>query len=384
MDELRRLSRHVPTVVTPAFRDSGPMRELPPGVELDLSLADRPMFRVPSVPIMGSLIRRCLREIMSTPSLLVRPGAWTRIAGYLVRGSRTASWQLARARSGDQADQVLCYWSNSEAFGTAVARDLGLDSDVYCRVHGFDVDEPSYPGGHLPFRRDIVDAADRIVPVCEHGRRLLLERHPEAKERIRVARLGVCPPSLVGDGRESSKSNPGHCTVITVSNDAAVKRLDFVADAIMEASRNDSEVHWRWVHVGRGGDRLATRIGNDSELIFEPRGFLTQEQVFTTYVDVSPDVFVNLSSREGVPVSIMEALSMGVPVVATAAGGTGELVDEEVGALLPVDVGLNAAAEAIRRIGHASGSLRSAARERWSSSASDSIAERMLIEAIAP
>jgi glycosyltransferase involved in cell wall biosynthesis len=41
-----------------------------------------------------------------------------------------------------------------------------------------------------------------------------------------------------------------------------------------------------------------------------------------------------LSESEGVPVSIMEAQSFGIPVIATNVGGTSEIVNERVGILL--------------------------------------------------
>ncbi|MBE3138389.1 MAG: glycosyltransferase, partial [Actinobacteria bacterium] len=45
----------------------------------------------------------------------------------------------------------------------------------------------------------------------------------------------------------------------------------------------------------------------------------------------------NTSSTEGVPVSIMEAQSFGIPVIATDVGGVKELIAEGTGSLLPVD-----------------------------------------------
>ncbi|NMC40567.1 MAG: glycosyltransferase, partial [Bacteroidales bacterium] len=47
--------------------------------------------------------------------------------------------------------------------------------------------------------------------------------------------------------------------------------------------------------------------------------------------------FINVSSSEGVPVSVMEALSFGIPVIATDAGGTSEIVNNTNGRLIPVD-----------------------------------------------
>ena len=44
--------------------------------------------------------------------------------------------------------------------------------------------------------------------------------------------------------------------------------------------------------------------------------------------------FINVSSSEGIPVSIMEVMSFGIPVIGTNVGGVSELVNQENGHLL--------------------------------------------------
>ena len=59
------------------------------------------------------------------------------------------------------------------------------------------------------------------------------------------------------------------------------------------------------------------------------------------------DLFLNVSESEGVPISAMEAIASGVPVMATNVGGTPEIIDNEVGYLLDKDIDFNDASEKI-------------------------------------
>src|SRR5690606_16710649 len=49
------------------------------------------------------------------------------------------------------------------------------------------------------------------------------------------------------------------------------------------------------------------------------------------------DIFVLSSLSEGISLAILEAMAAGLPVVATAVGGNGELVDEATGLLVPAE-----------------------------------------------
>lgn len=45
-----------------------------------------------------------------------------------------------------------------------------------------------------------------------------------------------------------------------------------------------------------------------------------------------------MSLSEGIPVSIMEAISFGIPIIATNVGGNAEIVNDETGVLIPVNI----------------------------------------------
>jgi len=101
------------------------------------------------------------------------------------------------------------------------------------------------------------------------------------------------------------------------------------------------------------------------------------------------DAFVLNSSYEGLPHVVLEAMEVGVPVVATDAGGTGEVVvHERTGLLVPVGDG-GALLEAVRRLWDAPGlavQLVEAARlelgRRFSHEGMVGATERVLAEAV--
>jgi glycosyltransferase involved in cell wall biosynthesis len=65
---------------------------------------------------------------------------------------------------------------------------------------------------------------------------------------------------------------------------------------------------------------------------------LSNKEVLNYYRNNPVDLFINVSESEGIPVSIMEAISFGIPVIATNVGGTSEIVTDKFGILLPKNI----------------------------------------------
>jgi glycosyltransferase involved in cell wall biosynthesis len=72
----------------------------------------------------------------------------------------------------------------------------------------------------------------------------------------------------------------------------------------------------------------------DVKFSFELKGETENENILDFYNSNFVDLFINLSTHEGIPVSIMEAFSAGIPVLATNVGGVGEIVDENCGFII--------------------------------------------------
>ena len=93
----------------------------------------------------------------------------------------------------------------------------------------------------------------------------------------------------------------------------------------------------RWVHLGDGPERrrveeAAARV--DGAVSWELAGQLGNREVLRFYERHHVDALLSLSLSEGLPVSMMEAQSYGIPVVACAVHGVPEIVDADTGILV--------------------------------------------------
>ncbi len=100
-------------------------------------------------------------------------------------------------------------------------------------------------------------------------------------------------------------------------------------------------LHIHWYHFGTGELRQkleaqAKALPDHVEYTF--MGYQANEDVQKFYADHYIDAFINVSQSEGIPVSVMEAESYGIPIIATDVGGTSEIVhDRRNGVLLDVN-----------------------------------------------
>jgi glycosyltransferase involved in cell wall biosynthesis len=115
-----------------------------------------------------------------------------------------------------------------------------------------------------------------------------------------------------------------------------IKRIHIILEAL-------AKLHFEiiWSHIGDG--ILLHDIKRDSKILganvtVNFLGHLSNADVLNFYENNPVDLFINVSEFEGIPVSIMEAISFGIPTFATDVGGTAEIISENFGKLLPQDV----------------------------------------------
>lgn len=163
---------------------------------------------------------------------------------------------------------------------------------------------------------------------------------------------GACRPeqAIVIHNAVDVSSFPVRCHDGNAPRIVSVGRLAFPKDfSTLVAALASIETDWRAALIGEGPlrDEIAGELNR--------RGLGQRVDLLGTRDDVhdllaSADVFVLSSHSEGFPVSVLEAMAVGLPVVASDVGGVSEaVVHGETGLLVPAD-DPPALAEAIERL----------------------------------
>jgi glycosyltransferase involved in cell wall biosynthesis len=135
--------------------------------------------------------------------------------------------------------------------------------------------------------------------------------------------------------------------VVTVANFRPEKAYDVLLPALRKVV--DSGTPLRLVAVGRGPLREEVERATRS-LGLEDRVLFAGERADALEIVAGSDVFVLASRQEGLPVALMEAVSVGIPVVATEVGEIPRLMRSEADALLVAPEDPDALAGAISRV----------------------------------
>ncbi len=307
-------------------------RELPAGMECyplrRKTLGKAAYLRVLSLPCVRQECRRLLRS-----------GRFSSGRGknmlFFMKNALEIYDALRESKELSGADDVTIYsywFYDAAAAGALLAANLrkrGVRVRLVSRAHGFDIHAERSEYGYLPMRFFLLNAVDRLFPCSMDGVRTITDEYPEFKSKLRVSYLGTRDAGEAPGSREEFH-------LVSCSYMVPVKRLHLIIEALRQA---DFPV--RWTHLGSGP--LETELKSLAEGLppnvqAEFAGQMGNEAVLNYYKTHGVTAFVNVSSSEGIPVSVMEACSFGVPVVATDVGGTSEIVEDgKNGLLLPAD-----------------------------------------------
>lgn len=227
------------------------------------------------------------------------------------------------------------YWLAEGSYFISKNRSLWHKS--ISRVHSYEVWKETY----IPFICNTIVNLDKVFAISLDTKKMMINMLSSygisKKYNCTLSRLGV----LVSKSEVHKKQSKNYISIVSCSNIYKLKRLDLIIDIISELS-NFTFVEW--VHFGGGIDeceikKYAQRSLSSKSVKWSITGWIDNEKVIEYYKKNQVDLFINMSDKEGIPVSIMEAISFGIPCLARDVGGIREIViNEESGYLVKQDV----------------------------------------------
>ena len=368
--EIHRYVQHFSRIVLVPQDVRGARVPIAQGVEVDTSLAEglQAMQRW-SLLVRGLLSTGFYRELWRHPWLLKTPASVLRMAMTRGRVEWMVGWfSRLRPPVGAQTPTVIYgFWLDAAILAAGVFRQRGEQVRVVARAHGGDLYSERHTPPHIPFQQEMVELVDHVAPDSEAGTTYLRNKYPKHSHKIAAALLGTDDP-----GFRTVGSADGVVRIVSCAFLVEVKRVDLLVKGLHVLANRNEGLTIEWTHFGDGPllpsiRSLAASMLPD-RVRWEFKGHVETSAIYNWYRRHPIDVFVNVSSSEGTPVSIMEAISCGIPVLATSVGGNKEIVNESLGRLISANPTAQEIAIAIENVclqDQGREGLRSASRTQW-------------------
>lgn len=208
---------------------------------------------------------------------------------------------------------------------------------AFSRAHSGDLYEEHISiRNKILFRHFQLQKLDGLFPVSRTGTEYLKIKYPDAAEKIQTFYLGTDDPGTL------NSFNEGQFVMVSCASFRHHKRIHKIAETLLNI-----KFPVTWYHFGNENldtndpkipeyKRMKEDLKKNKLVTYHPMGQISNEQLFEFYRSTPVSLFISLSAAEGIPVSIMEAISFGIPVLSTDVGGCREIVNERTGILIPL------------------------------------------------
>lgn len=285
-------------------------------------------------------------ELTHTHSRVFYFSNFRKLINQLVLRFSTAERLEQFINKNDNKDAVFySYWFRQWVAAFSIIKMKYPALKLVSRVHGGDYDEDQIKS-IFPFRYFQLSKVNHIFPVSDFGRNYLIKKFGVPSDHISTSRLGLSIDPL------KSTTNTAILHLVSCSYVIELKRVHLIIDILKHIN-----IPCKWTHFG-DGPLLETIKEKSKDLKHEVnlKGYVSNSD-FITYLQTNPvSLFINVSESEGIPVSMMEAIAHGIPLIGTNVCGVPEIVTERTGFLFPVDFDPESVAQKITDV-HTNGQI---------------------------
>lgn len=257
-----------------------------------------------------------------------------------------------------QFDAILCHFGYNGIVANKL-RELDIISGKVATIfHGFDISAQSALRRYKKDYQQLFSQTELMLPISELWKSKLIELGC-SKDKISVHRMGVDLNVFkyrvtIQPNHNRTKDRVEEFKLFTVARFSKKKGLAYAIKALALLPK-DIKYHY---YLGGFGEleeelqQLVIELKLDKKVTF--LGSLNQQQVkeYMHYADVfvQPSITAENGDMEGVPVAIMEAMAIGIPVLSTVHSGIPELISHDKHGLLAHERDAKGLAENIEQL----------------------------------
>ncbi len=252
----------------------------------------------------------------------------------------------------EQFDVVHCQFGTLGQIA-AVLKEVGIiRGSIITSFHGYDISVYLDKVNNNPYTQ-LFRCGDQFLPISFFWKQKLIKLGcPE--DRIIVHRMGVDMEKFQFQP-SSQKEHQDRVKLISVGRMVEKKGMEYGLRAIAEIYPSNKTLLYRIVGDGELFDDLkllVKQLGIDDAVEFV--GWKEPDEIMQLMNDsdifLAPCVTAKNGDQEGIPMVIMEAMAMGLPVISTYHTGIPELIDNEKTGYLVEERDVNGLASKIKML----------------------------------
>ncbi|HRG59320.1 MAG TPA: glycosyltransferase [Bacteroidia bacterium] len=225
---------------------------------------------------------------------------------------------------------VYSHWLLEGVYAASQIKEK-YNFQLISKAHSLDIYKERHINEYIPFLENAVPKLDQIHFISDLGKQYFNQNYqfkiPNHKQF--VSRLGIQNQMPLKNFTPKDVLK-----IISVSYIYPLKRVDLILEAI--AQIDDFSIEWH--HIGAYYENHTQNIKQKAKELLKHKpninvvwlGDYSIPQVYDYYEKNEFDLFVSASSSEGIPVSMMECMSFGIPVLSTNVGGVKEIVEDKI------------------------------------------------------
>jgi glycosyltransferase involved in cell wall biosynthesis len=277
-------------------------------------------------------------EIIKAPRYLINMSSFRYVMNDLMRCFYLANELSKNTTLQERETLNYTFWFNQWATVLSILKKKNVIGKYYSRAHGTDLYEERVPKmKRIAFRWFQLKYVSKVFSVSKMGASYLNDKYPSYSDKIAISYLGTKNKGF------STFDEMSVFTIVSCANVRNIKRIHLIP-AILEYL--DFEL--QWIHIGsespnskdasvalyRTNKLKLTEFKNVSTLFL---GAISNKEVLEFYKNKNVNLYISVSETEGLPVSMMEVISFGIPILSTDVGGCSEIVNAQTGILIPKD-----------------------------------------------